>query len=55
MFSSLKGQNVKIKQKDGFFKYGKLMDEDEDFVQIRFDDGRLHFVAKDKIETVEGI
>lgn len=54
MFSSLKGKQVKIKQKDGFFKYGTLIEEDEDFVQIKFDDGRLHFVAKDKIDTMEG-
>lgn len=52
-FNTLLQRKIKVRQKDGFYKYGTLNEETDDFIAITFKDGRLHYIQKDKIDTVE--
>lgn len=55
VFESFYEKNVKVKQKDGFFKYGVLVGEDATFLSLRFRDGRRVNIAKSEVEAVEEV
>ncbi len=52
-FDSLLNKKIVIRQNDGFKKYGILIGESEDFIQLKFEDGNIHFVQKSLIAEMK--
>lgn len=55
MFEKHFNQQVKIVQKDGFVKSGKLVDEDIMFIKLIFRNGKPHYIEKAEIKTLDPI
>lgn len=53
VWENLKGQNVKIVQRDEWVKTGIFLGVSEGFVQLRYTDGRVVSIAVDQIVILE--
>jgi hypothetical protein len=52
MISNLIGQRIKIIKRDGYVKFGKLLDEDHNFIKLLFMDGREELINKEEISSM---
>ena len=45
-------KNVKVTKRDGYLKFGTLMDVSDSFIELKFRDGRTEFINKSEISQV---